>query len=101
LDDTKHLRRFFKYAGYRDRRDIEKYAIQREYIMILKCCASKFGEAFSVTAVHYSHYIIDTTVDSLDKNHAFSNAENVAVNLTTGKLLPYRDKVYDYKYRSM
>jgi putative DNA primase/helicase len=75
-------------CGYRERWDIEKYAIQSESMRLLKCCASSFNEA-SVRAAQYIP-CLNATVDDLDTNPWLLNVENGTVDLKTGELLPHR-----------
>jgi putative DNA primase/helicase len=70
----------YKTANYRDRQDIEKYAIQSE--------SMRRREA-SVRAAQYIP-CLNATVDDLDKNPWLLNVENGTVDLTTGELLPHR-----------
>ena len=69
----------YKTADYRDRLDIEKYAIQSE--------SMRRREA-SVRAAQHIPFL-NATVDDLDKNPWLLNVENGAINLKTGELLPH------------
>ena len=84
---TKHLEmvrniyaELYKTADYRDRQDIEKYAIQSE--------SMRRREA-SVRAAQYIPFL-NATVDDLDKDPWLLNVENGTVDLKTGELLPHR-----------
>ncbi|MDR2738248.1 MAG: hypothetical protein LBB68_00215, partial [Treponema sp.] len=72
----------YKTADYRDRQDIEKYAIQSE--------SMRRREA-SVRAAQYIP-CLNATVDDLDRNPWLLNVENGTVDLNTGELLPHRKK---------
>jgi putative DNA primase/helicase len=70
----------YKTADYRDRQDIEKYAIQSE--------SMRRREA-SVRAAQYIP-CLNATVDDLDRNPWLLNVENGTVDLNTGELRPHR-----------
>jgi putative DNA primase/helicase len=70
----------YKTADYRDRMDIEKYAIQSE--------SMRRREA-SVRAAQYIP-CLNATVDDLDTNPWLLNVENGTVDLKSGELLPHR-----------
>jgi putative DNA primase/helicase len=72
----------YKTADYRDRMEIEKYAIQSE--------SMRRREA-SVRAARYIP-CFNATVDDLDRNPWLLNVENGTVDLKTGELLPHRKK---------
>jgi putative DNA primase/helicase len=72
----------YKTADYRDRLDIEKYAIQSESV--------RRREAF----VRAASWIPDlnATAGDLDRNPWLLNVENGTINLTDGELLPHRQE---------
>ncbi|MDR2740538.1 MAG: DUF5906 domain-containing protein [Treponema sp.] len=70
----------YKTADYRDRIEIEKYAIQSE--------SMRRREA-SVRAAQYIPFL-NATVDDLDRNPWLLNVQNGTVDLQTGELLPHR-----------
>jgi putative DNA primase/helicase len=72
----------YKTADYRDRLDIEKYAIQSESVRRRKA----FVEAASWIPD------LNAAVDDLDRNPWLLNAENGAIDLRTGELLPHRQE---------
>ena len=71
-----------KTADYRDRLEIERYAIQSE---------STHRRRASVKAATWIPDL-NATVDGLDRNPWLLNVENGTVNLRTGELLPHRQE---------
>ena len=71
----------YKTADYRDRLDIEKYAIQSESVRRRKA----FVEAASWIPD------LNAAVDDLDRNPWLLNAENGTIDLRTGELLPRQE----------
>jgi len=72
----------YKTADYRDRLDIEKYAIQSESVRRRKA----FVEAASWIPC------LNAATDDLDRNPWLLNAENGTIDLKTGELLPHRQE---------
>jgi putative DNA primase/helicase len=72
----------YKTADYRDRLDIEKYAIQSESV--------RRREAF-VKAASWIPFL-NAHVDDLDRNTWLLNVENGSIDLKTGELLPHRQE---------
>ena len=71
-----------KTADYRERMEIEKYAIQSE--------STRRREGF----VRAARYIpkLNAAVDDLDRNPWLLNVENGTIDLHTGELLPHRQE---------
>ncbi|MDR1802840.1 MAG: hypothetical protein LBQ94_04480 [Treponema sp.] len=72
----------YKTADYRDRKDIEKYAIQSE--------STRRREAFVKAASWISD--LNAAVDDLDRDPWLLNVENGTLDLRTGELLPHRQE---------
>jgi putative DNA primase/helicase len=72
----------YKTADYRDRLEIEKYAIQSESV--------RRRESF----VKAASWILDlnASTDDLDRNPWLLNVENGTIDLKTGELLPHRQE---------
>jgi putative DNA primase/helicase len=71
-----------KTADYRERMEIEKYAIQSE--------STRRREAFVKGATWIP--ALNAAVDDLDQNPWLLNVENGTIDLTTGELLPHRQE---------